>query len=133
MSATFDAFMKSREAAARAYVSGDASPVLALSATDGQATFFDPGGGFTEGAEAVNRANRDGAAMFGPAGTTRFEIHDKAESGDLAFWTGYQIAEVELAGKPGKIPMKLRITEVFRRDGDDWRMIHRHASMAKDS
>ena len=131
MSKNFEKFMKDREAAARAYVAGNADPVIGLSTGAGQATFFDPGGGFVEGAEAVNRGNREGAKNFGPSGTTHFEIRDHAESGDLAFWAGFQIAEIEIVGKPRKMPMKLRISEVFRREGGEWRMIHRHASVAE--
>ena len=131
MSESFDTFMERREAAARAFVTGDGSRVEALSAARGQATFFDPGGGFTEGAEKINEGNRAGAKSFGPGGTTHFEIKDKGASGDLAFWTGYQVASVRRDGKV--VPMNIRITEIFRREGDDWRMIHRHASMAKDA
>lgn len=129
MAQTFDAFMAQREAAARAYVAGDGPLVEALSASEGQATFFDPGGGFTEGAAKINEANRAGAKSFGPGGTTHFDVKDKGESGDLAFWTGYQIASVNREGKT--IPMTIRITEIFRREDGQWRMVHRHASMAK--
>ena len=127
----FDEFMSRREAAARAYCTGDPAPLMEVSASDGQATFFDPGGGFTEGAAAVNRTNSDGAAMFGADGQTHFEVHDSGSSGDLGFWTGFQIAEVAFQGKPGNTPMKLRVTEIFRRDAHGWKMIHRHASIAK--
>ena len=132
MAEKFTAFMRKREAAARAYVSGDSEPVAALSLDVGQATFFDPGGGFTEGAPEVNRVNREGAQSFGPDSSTQLEVHDSDESGDLAFWVGYQLAEVELRGKGRKVPMRIRVTEIFRRVGDEWRMIHRHASMAKE-
>ena len=30
------------------------------------------------------------------------------------------------------VPMRLRVTEVFRLTNGEWRMVHRHASMAKD-
>jgi ketosteroid isomerase-like protein len=131
MSQPFDSFMTQREAAARAYVSGDGSLVEALSVAQGQATFFDPGGGFTESAERVNEVNRQGARSFGPGGTTHFDVKDKGASDDLAFWTGYQIASVEREGKT--VRMTIRITEIFRRDDGEWRMIHRHASMAKSA
>ena len=127
---TFDRFMQTREATAQAFVRGDPGPVRALSATEGQATFFDPGGGLTEGAEAINQANDKGSRRFGAGGTTHLDVRHKAESDGLAFWSGYQIAEVEMDGK--RVPMNIRVTEVFRRDGDAWKMIHRHASMAKE-
>lgn len=131
MSESFETFMTRREEAARAFVKGDGSLVAALSAQSGQATFFDPGGGFIEGAERINEGNREGAKAFGPGGTTHFEIKDKEASGDLAFWTGYQMASVEREGQA--VPMKIRITEIFRREGEQWWMIHRHASMAQEA
>ncbi|MDX3926973.1 MAG: nuclear transport factor 2 family protein [Shinella sp.] len=130
MSHDFATFMKTREAAARAYTAGDADPLKAISARSGQATFFDPGGGFTEGADRVLEVNIDGAKAFGAGGTSHFEIHDQGASGDLAFWTGYQRATVELKGKSQD--MNIRVTEVFRRVDDAWKLVHRHASMAKE-
>jgi ketosteroid isomerase-like protein len=125
----FEAFLKTREAAARAYTKGNPAPLVALSAISGQATFFDPGGGFTEGAQAVIDTNTQGAKSFGPNGITRFEIHDHGASGDLGFWTGFQLATVEIDGK--QQDMRIRITEVFRRISGEWKLVHRHASMAK--
>lgn len=125
----FDEFMTRREEAARAYVTGNPEPVASLSAKTGQAIFFDPGGGFTEGTAQVNEVNRLGSGQFGSKGTTSFEVKDLASSRDLAFWTGFQVAEVELKGQ--MVSMRLRVTEVFRHNGDEWELIHRHASPAK--
>ena len=119
-----------RREAASAYVRGDASKVVALSATKSMATFFDPGGHVTKGAAAVDEANERGAAQFGANGKTELDVLDSGADGDLAFWTGLQIADVELAGKIQH--MKLRITEVFRREDGVWKMVHRHASKAAD-
>lgn len=128
----FTTFLETvRRPAAEAFVAGDAGPVERLSAPAGQATFFDPGGGFTEGAEAINRANREGATQFGPNGTTELQVKDLGESGDLAFWTGFQKADLEAGGKPQS--MRLRVTEVFRCEDGGWKMIHRHASAASDT
>ena len=131
MSDDFTTFLETvRRPAASAFVAGDSAPVERISAQSGQATFFDPGGGFTEGAEAINRANREGASQFGPNGTTVLQVKDHGESGDLAFWTGFQAADLDAGGKHQS--MRLRVTEIFRREDSGWKMIHRHASAASD-
>jgi ketosteroid isomerase-like protein len=125
----FDRFLEqTRRPAASAFVQGDASGVVAISAREGQATFFDPGGSLTEGAEAINQANLKGAKQFGSQSTTQLDIRDQGASGDLAFWTGYQDAQMDVDGKIQA--MKLRVTEVFRKIDGEWRMVHRHASRA---
>ena len=126
MSDDFKTFFETtRRPAASAFAAGDSAPVVRLSAQGGQATFFDPRGGFTEGAEAINRANHEGASQFGPNGTTELQVKDLGESGDLAFWTGLQTADLDVGGKPQS--MRLRVTEIFRREDGGWKMIHRHA------
>jgi ketosteroid isomerase-like protein len=131
-SSDFGQFMKQREEAAQAYVQGDPAPLHRLVATSGSATFLGPGGGSIVGAGRVDEAYRKGAATLSD-GETRFEVEHMAESDDLAFWTGVQRATVRVDGGAMPVPMDLRITEVFRREGKQWKLIHRHADpMVKD-
>jgi NAD(P)H-dependent FMN reductase/ketosteroid isomerase-like protein len=130
-SSGFDDFMTERESAAASYVTGDAKFVDALSTTADPATFFHPSGDVVRGAKAVTeRVDRD-AASFDTGSTNRFDVLQSHASGDLAFWCGYQVAEARMKGKPEPIPMKLRVTEVFRREDGAWKMIHRHAESVK--
>jgi ketosteroid isomerase-like protein len=53
--------------------------------------------------------------------------------GDVAFWTGFQKAEVKMNGNDKPVPMKLRVTELFRfRDGG-WKLVHRHADPSAEA
>lgn len=121
----FEDFMLRRAEAASAYVEGEAGPVAALAAETDPASFFHPGGAVVSGAAAVRRRYLDDAGSFAPGGETRFEILHLHASGGLAYWTGYQHARAILGGKT--IPMRLRITEIFRREAEGWKLIHRHA------
>lgn len=130
--AGFDAFLKQREAIALAYVNGDPAPLDAVVTSQDPASFFPPRGGSVQGAAAVASSYREGAAMFEPPGTGRLEIVQSGASGDLAFWTGLQIADVHMGEKKETTPMKLRITEVFRFEQGGWKLVLRHADMADD-
>ncbi len=123
----FGQFMKTREAAASAYVNGDAGPLAGITTDRSPATFLGPGGGWLQGADDVASSYARGARSFQPNGESRLEVLQSDESGDLAFWTGIQHAKVQPEGRDGPTPMDLRITEVFRREGGAWKLVHRHA------
>jgi ketosteroid isomerase-like protein len=128
----FDDFMKRREAAAVAYVRGDPGPVVDLTVRNDPASFFGPDGSKTEGIEAVLRDYRTGASYFGPESACHFEVLHKQASDDEAFWTGFQVATVQMKRGGKKVPVKLRVTEVFRKEDGEWRLAHRHADQARE-
>lgn len=130
--ASFTAFMKEREAASNAYIQGDPAPLVAISSSGDPATFFPPSGARVVGAAAVRSAFEDGAAMFAPGSTGHFEVLALGVSGDLAFWSGVQHSDACLKDKDGRVPMRLRTTEVFRREAGGWKLVHRHADMIED-
>jgi ketosteroid isomerase-like protein len=129
----FKEFMMQREAAAKAYVSGDAEPFSAISARDSDATFFGPNGGFEAGAEKVLARYQSDAESFEPDGESYFEILQIAATGGIAYWTGFQRATARFKGKAEAIAFNLRITEIFRRKAGEWKLVHRHAdSLAEE-
>ena len=123
----FEQFMKEREDAARAYVRGDAAPLRSIATSVSPATFFGPRGGYRQGADDVFSKYEHDAAIFEPGGDSNFEILQMAASEGIAYWVGFQRADARMSGSTETIPMNLRVTEVFRREGDEWKLIHRHA------
>lgn len=123
----FKQFMQQREAAARAYVSGDAALFSGIIAHESPATFFGPQGGYRQGVDDVWATYEHAAESFAPGSDSQFEILHMAASDGIAYWVGFQRATVHMRGSTETIPFNLRVTEVFRREGDDWKLIHRHA------
>jgi ketosteroid isomerase-like protein len=126
---SFEDFMRRREAASNAYIAGDASALQAMLTRADPATFLPPSGAVVEGAGPVAQAQVGGAAAFGPGSTGHFEVLNAHVSGDLAFWTGRQVARVDLRGRDDLVEMVLRTTEVFRLEDGEWRLVHRHADV----
>jgi ketosteroid isomerase-like protein len=129
---SFDAFMKRREAIASDYVNGEPESLSGILTQRDPATFFSPKGDHPSGATAIAQRYTRDAESFEKPSTSRLEVLQARASGGLAFWTGLQHATVHVFGKDKPVPMTLRITEVFRLEGGDWKLVHRHADMAKN-
>jgi ketosteroid isomerase-like protein len=129
---TFREFMKAREDAARAYVTGRPDLELGLCAESGAASLFDARGGAHSGAAAVQEATREGATRFAGGGRTWFEVLDQQEADGLAYWSGYEMRETAAEGTTPARKKRLRVTEVFRATAEGWKRVHRHASPAAE-
>lgn len=122
----FAEFLLQREQAEASYVRGDGTKVDAIVPHEGPASLHTLGGETVIGAERVAAYYLDHAMEFHSNGTSRFDVVGQ-ECGELGFWTGFQIATVQLGKKTSPQNMRLRVTEVFRKEDGEWKLIHRHA------
>jgi Domain of unknown function (DUF4440) len=117
-------------AAQRAWVVGDASGYLDLFSDD-QLTIFGPFGGPAVQGRTPGAAERL-AGMFS-SGVADLELVDSIVSDDVVCLVMVERCEVTFAGVEGPRRWDLRTTQIYRRYGDDWRIVHRHAEPLLDS
>jgi ketosteroid isomerase-like protein len=79
--------------------------------------------GFDEVWAAADRAAR----QISDGDGYTFDTISWVETADLAYEVGLQRNRVKVAGAAEKVPVSLRVTTVFRREGDGWKVVHRHA------
>jgi ketosteroid isomerase-like protein len=112
--------------AAQLYIDGDLRAYAALARHAEDYTLLPPNGGDARfGFDGSDDAVAWTARTF-RGGRTELQIVKTYTSGDLAVL----VAVERQAGTVGDLPPQdwsLRITLVFRRDGTDWRLVHRHA------
>ena len=123
----FEQFMKQRGEIALAYINGDAAPLGEIATHHSPATFFKPSGDYRQDAEVVWSQYERDATSFERGGEGQLEILHMAASDGLAYWVGFQRATAHLRGRPEAISFNLRVTELFRHEGNNWKLIHRHA------
>jgi ketosteroid isomerase-like protein len=119
-------------AAQRAWVLGDASGYEALF-SPAQLTIFGPFGGPALRGRTPGAAGRV-AGLFSD-GTAELELVDSVVSaaGDVACLIMVERCEATFAGVEGRRRWDLRTTQIYRRTGEDWFVIHRHAEPLLDS
>jgi ketosteroid isomerase-like protein len=111
--------------AEKAFINGDPEPRLAMWSTQDPVTVF---GAMQSniGAEEVRGVFRWLATRFSNLTDYRFELVAAGASGDLAYTLGYEHISFSMDGAPVE-PWTLRVTHVYRREQDEWKIVHRHA------
>jgi hypothetical protein len=122
-----EAFMERRATASRAFVNGDLLPYDRMATHVSPASYCGPGGGYRNGLDEVSAGYKSDAASFDPPdGESSFEILHMAASDGIAYWVGLQRATARMRGNEDAVTMTLRVTEIFRREDGEWKIIHRH-------
>jgi len=109
-----------------AFLHGDPEPVLDLFSRRGDVTLANPLGPPQRGPTDVEQAIRSAATNF-KAGTVRFEEVSRYSTPDLGYVVQLEPSEVQLADTASTVRISLRVTMIFRREDDTWRVVHRHA------
>jgi ketosteroid isomerase-like protein len=115
-----------REAAA-ALMQGDVRRYFALVNEAPDFTLMPPTGGPTRhGPDSSPSSIEALEEFFAGGGDADLELEQSHASGDLVVLVGVERQHGRVGGLPDH-DWSLRVTLVFRREGSDWRLVHRHA------
>jgi ketosteroid isomerase-like protein len=123
----FDGAVEAFRSALRTYVTGDPKPVLELFSRREDVTLANPLGPPRRGPSEVDEAGAAGAAQLRDGSIRGFEEVSRYSTADLGYVVHIERAQARLAGADDISPIALRVTMIFRREGDTWRVAHRHA------
>ena len=109
------------------YVNGDPSCALAVWSTSADITLCNPVGPPVRGPQEVERAAAAPSAGFSHGEPSSPEEIARYVTDDLGYVVRIERGSAHIDGSPDALPYALRVTMVFRREGDEWKLAHRHA------
>jgi ketosteroid isomerase-like protein len=125
--AAFQAFLRQFEEGTGQFINGDATRWKQHVSLRDDATIMGGFGGYERGKEVGPRYDW-AAAQFRPSGAVlKVEHLSSGVSGDLAYTVTIERSQVLVAGQTAPMPMALRVSHVFRKEGGAWKLLHRHA------
>jgi ketosteroid isomerase-like protein len=114
------------EEANQALVRGDIAKYIELNPHAKDYLLMNPFGGTPTRGFDDTPERQAGMAKFFKSGTLKQELVSTWQSGDLAILVTIERMHGEVADIPEQ-DWSLRVTQVFRRKGSEWELVHRHA------
>jgi ketosteroid isomerase-like protein len=126
-------FLARQEAAEDAMLRGEPDQRFALWSRNDPVSLLGAWGPNKTGWEDLHRTFLWVAERLGGTRYANFrfdvEVAEVSADGAMAYSVGYERFDEVLEGG-GTKPWTVRVTHVYRREGDDWRIVHRHGDLA---
>jgi len=113
--------------AVEAVVRGDSSPQELLWSRHEDVSLANPLGPTVRGWPEVSKALRAAVSQLSDGQMLGVERISAYSDRDLAYTHEIERSRVRLGNAPEPVPSSLRVTTIFRREEDGWRLVHRHA------
>jgi ketosteroid isomerase-like protein len=125
MPTDFDLVIEQYRQSLANFVNGDAKPLLKLLSKGNDVSLAGGFGGFVQSNEQVAKAFEFAAPQF-KEGHISFESLTKVVTHDMGYIVEVERYESKLGGSEGVSLDILRVTSIFRKEGADWKLVHRH-------
>jgi ketosteroid isomerase-like protein len=110
-----------------AIMRGDAEPSRSLYSRGDDATLANPLGPPVRGYAQITQALERAAAQMHDGEPKAYERITEYATPELAYIVEIERNRVKVGGADEFAAMALRVTTIFRREDDGWRLVHRHA------
>ena len=124
---SFAAFLTQWESAQSRFINGDPTSWKENASHAADASIFGAFGGHEKGWEEVGARNDWASHQFQESGASQnIEYLNTAARGDLAFTISIERQKAQIKGRE-PTARALRVTQIFRKEGGTWKLLHRHA------
>lgn len=120
------ALIATMDEAADAYISGNVRRYFTLIRHGEDYTLMPPYGGPTSRDIAITDERIEATSQFFVSGEATLDVEETYASGELVVIAAIERQHGVIDGRPDQ-DLSLRVTLVFRRDGEGWELVHRHA------
>jgi len=127
MSVDFKQALKEADDALDRIWKGDAEGYKALFSRRQEITLGNPFGGVRRGWDEVVEQIERAASYFRDGEAAPTEIITQVVEGDLAYVVAIERGNTKVGGQAETSDIALRVTTIYRREDDRWRLVHRHA------
>ena len=124
---TFEEAIEQYHRALHAFMAGDTQPFKALFTRRDDATLANPFGGIARGWKEISERLDVAAANYADGKLVAIETLTSAATGDLGYTVEIELVRARVGERRMLDSVALRTTSVLRREGDDWKLVHRHA------
>jgi ketosteroid isomerase-like protein len=116
-----------------AFIQGDPEPQMSLWSHRDDVTLANPFGPPAKGWDRVRQVADLAASLLRDGEGLTFDTLSSYETADLAYDVHIQRCRAKFGGADDMVPIALRVTTIFRREDEGWRVVHRHADSITDA
>ena len=120
-------FIAQYQRAVEAFINGDPGPQKPIWSRADDAVLANPLVPFARGWDAIGRVMDQTSAVVSEGKASPAEHISGYASADLAYTFDIERATVRIGDAAASTEVSLRVTTIFRREADGWKIVHRHA------